>query len=111
MGTKDIKEKTLKEMNDIDKQPCDKCNGQGVIDNIMETGRTFLQKICPKCHGHKELDFVEMIVGKTIPHFDEKDFFVDTSKGVTTVTLPKTPNEGDTIHIRYNTEDEIIIKT
>jgi len=40
---------------------CDKCNGKGNIP----TKNPDVVKVCPKCHGKKELDWIENVVGVT----------------------------------------------
>jgi len=59
---------------DIEKMICDKCNGEGSIYNEV-TDNHYIGIICPKCLGHKKLDWIENIVGKDIPKFTEEDFF------------------------------------
>lgn len=47
----------------MEKYECDKCNGTGSIPYIWP-----LTKVCPKCWGFKELDWIEMIKGKEFVH-------------------------------------------
>jgi len=66
---------------DIEKMICDKCNGEGTVYSRIEEfdplidEDEYIASICPKCHGHKKLDWIENILGKEIPKFTEKDFF------------------------------------
>ena len=69
-------------MDDNDYYICDKCNGEGAIyedfndkcdDPLYEPYK--LGTICPKCNGHKKLDWLENIFGKRPTKFTEEDFF------------------------------------
>lgn len=70
---------------------CSKCNGEGIIYNELSTkgnkkGTSFYDdyhiQICPKCQGHKKLDWIENIVGKKIPQFDIKNFRIFKMGGI-----------------------------
>ena len=51
---------------------CTNCNGTGVTDkrvelNTTDTGVTWMTtKMCLRCHGTGEMDWIENIVGKQI---------------------------------------------
>lgn len=46
---------------DDEKYICNKCNGKG----HLPTKNPDVVKMCPKCHGKKELDWIENVVGVT----------------------------------------------
>ena len=68
-------------MSDNEYYICDKCNGEGSIYEDFSEGDPLwepeyqLGTICPKCNGHRKLDWIENIVGKQPTQFSEEDFF------------------------------------
>ena len=70
---------------------CSKCNGEGHIkqedfDPLLDDKGI----ICPKCHGHKKVDWVENIVGKEIPEIDNiAEFFKTTQTMMKSMGIPE----------------------
>jgi len=54
---------------------CSKCNGEGWLPPGKDDDENVIKVICPKCHGHKKVDWVENVVGKKIPKTDIYEFF------------------------------------
>lgn len=57
----------------MEKCKCDKCNGRGYITTAFGNWTWKMSKICSKCKGAQNLDWVEMITGrKEGPTFKNK---------------------------------------
>lgn len=68
-----------------DKFKCDKCDGKGYFPpyiSSIEVG----QKLCDKCWGEKELDWIENIVGKPCPWKKYENIIVGNKAGLNIMT-------------------------